>query len=304
MGMKKPGNLIARIRIQNSLSSSIEWTVRNLDLFAPKDASIPSQMKAATELAMFYGYTKLWMPHKLQQKLGPIRHFLVTLFDDPALSQWMRRLPCHYTHYATGYLALRAAGERLACFEEALCFTRRSGYPNAIEKLPYREMASQYDLWKAGLRIKPPSFRKFFRATSVGRICNPIYVSTPEVYSITHTLLYASDIAGPCTQLSAEEHCRTVDLVETLLVHFWRKADWDITGELLLNLVALNRWTTKLFNAAFRALLKAQGEDGTVPGPYVLPKRNSRPSRQQIFDGCYHTTLVAMFLYSAYLYRT
>jgi hypothetical protein len=103
--------------------------------------------------------------------------------------------------------------------------------------------------------------------------------------------------------MPATDRRRVCDLVETLLIHYWRKADWDVTGELLLNLIALDQWTTTLFEDAFADLLAAKREDGTVPGPQ-FSTNTLPPSRRQTFDGCYHTTLVAMFLCGAYVYRT
>lgn len=303
MATRRPSERGLRKRAVETLVSSAEWITRHLDLFAPSDAKVPEQMKAATELAMFYGYTAAWWRPEIQGQLVAMREFLINLFADPTLAHWMRRLPCHYVHYATGYLALRVAGERLPAFEEAISRARRSGYPRAIEKTPYSEMASQYSHWKAGLRAKPPTFGAFFRGTTLMRCRNPVYISTPEAYSITHTLFYATDIAGPCPNMLAEDRRRAVDIVETLLIHYWRKNDLDLTGELLLNLVALDQWTTTLFEDAFTALLTAQREDGAVPGPQ-FSTNCSQPNRGETFDGCYHTTLVAMFLCGAYVYRT
>jgi hypothetical protein len=285
------------------LIGGLEWLTQQFDLFTPSDVEVPDQMKAVTELAMFYGYTTKWWHPKFRRRLVPIRQFLADLFADEFLAHWMRRLPCHFAHYATGYLALRAAGERFPAFEEAISCLRRSGYPFVIEKTPYRELASQYSLWKAGLRAKPPTFGKYFRATSAVRFRSQVYLSTLEVYSVTHTLFYVADIAGPCLNMPETDRRRVCDLVETLLIHYWRKADWDVTGELLLNLIALDRWTTTLFEGAFADLLTAKREDGTVPGPQ-FSAIGAEPSRRQTFDACYHTTLVAMFLCGAYVYRT
>ncbi len=288
-------------RALTSLISGINWITRHLDLLAPRDLQVAAQMKAPTELAMFYGYTARWRPH-MQRELALVKHFLVDLFDDLTLAHWLRRLPCNYPHYATGYLALRAAGERFPSFEEAISYVRLNGYPRIMEKTPFQELGSQHRLWKAGLRAKPPTLGATFRATSFGRGQNPIYLSVPEAYSITHTLFYVTDICGPPVNMSLADRHRATDLVGTLLIHYWRKRDWDLSGELLLNLVALDQWDTPLFQTAFDALLKAQRDDGAVPGPQFM--NLTQPNRKVSFDNCYHTTLVAMFLCRAYLHRT
>jgi hypothetical protein len=300
---KGPTEALLRRRASELLVGGVEWVTQQFDLFTPSDVEVPDQMKAVTELAMFYGYTTKWWRPEFRRRLVPIRQFLADLFADEFLAHWMRRLPCHFPHYATGYLALRAAGERFPAFEEAISCLHRSGYPFVIEKTPYRELASQYSLWKAGLRAKPPTFGKYFLATSAARFRSPVYLSKLEAYSVTHTLFYVADIAGPCLNLPETDRRRVCELLETLLIHYWRKADWDVTGELLLNLIALDQWTTTLFEDAFADLLTAKREDGTVPGPQ-FSAICAEPSRSQTFDGCYHTTLVAMFLCGAYVYRT
>jgi hypothetical protein len=287
----------------DALIESIAWVIQELDLFSPSDITVPGQMKPITELAMLYGYTAQWWCPEIRKQLLPIGSFLVRMFTNSTLAHWMRRLPCNYAYYATGYLALRAAGERIQVFEEAILYLDRGGYPFAIEKLPYLEIAARYGLWKAGLRSKPPGIGMFFQRTSVARCRNPIYLSTQEVYSITHTLFYTTDIAGPCSDMPVLLRSRIVALLETLLIHYWRKSDWDVAGEILLNLVALDQFSTPFFGSAFSACISARLPSGAMPGP-GFAAGNVALTRKKVFEGCYHTTLVAIFLWGAYLYRT
>ena len=82
----------------------------------------------------------------------------------------------------------------------------------------------------------------------------------------------------------------------------WRKPDWDLTSELLLNLVALDRFETELFGAAFTAIQRNWRPDGSLPGP-AFGELKSDASRRDIFERCYHTTLVALLLCGGLLHR-
>jgi hypothetical protein len=91
-------------------------------------------------------------------------------------------------------------------------------------------------------------------------------------------------------------------IVEPLALHYWRKPDWDLTSELLLNLVALDRFETPLFCAAFTALQQNWRPDGSLPGP-AFGQLASDASRRDVFERCYHTTLVALLLCGGLLHR-
>jgi hypothetical protein len=92
-------------------------------------------------------------------------------------------------------------------------------------------------------------------------------------------------------------------MIEPLLVYFWRQPDWDVTAELLLNLVALDRADSQIFDAAFAALARAWRPDGALPGPHFV-SREMNGDAKLIFKHCYHTTIVGEMLCAAYHYRT
>ncbi|HEY6345990.1 MAG TPA: hypothetical protein VIY49_31265, partial [Bryobacteraceae bacterium] len=78
---------------------------------------------------------------------------------------------------------------------------------------------------------RKPALGPHFRASSLALARNPIYLNESEVYSITHTVIYLTDFAGPCN-LPPPIRQRALDMVRPLLVHFRRAGNWDITGEL------------------------------------------------------------------------
>jgi hypothetical protein len=186
-------------------------------------------------------------------------------------------------------------------FEDALFQLRRARYPAGLEMTPFRDLELQYMMWKAGVIRRQPGCGSVFRRTTLHRSRNPIYFSLADVYSVTHTLFYVTGFAGPPARLSGLDREKAVHMVEALVVHYWRKQDWDVTSELLLNMVALDRFDTVLFKEAFNAVMDAWRSDGTLPGPAFEPQATI--TRKEIFDGCYHTTLVGLLLCTAYLHR-
>ena len=185
--------------------------------------------------------------------------------------------------------------------EEAANVLRRAGYPYGLEMTPYRELELQYLTWKAGISRKPPTWGAVYYRTTLARCRNPIYFSLPEVYSVTHTLFYLTDFAGPAA-IAPTDRELAISIVEPLALHYWRKPDWDLTSELLLNLVALDRFETHLFCAAFEALQQNWRPDGSLPGP-AFGELASDASRRDVFERCYHTTLVGLLLCGALMHR-
>ena len=162
-------------------------------------------------------------------------------------------------------------------------------------------MELQHAIWKAGLAPAPPGCDGIYRFTTLARGRNPIYFSVAEVYSITHTLFYLGDVAGPLTIMPLAERGRAGEIVEALAIHFRRKKDWDVGGELLLNLVALDRADTPIFHSGMNALLGAWGATGALPGPGVAPAPDAPV--KDVVAHCYHTTLVGILLCGAWLFR-
>jgi hypothetical protein len=195
---------------------------------------------------------------------------------------------------------MRATGLRIAAFEDVLLRLQSAGFPDCLEFTPYRALELQYILWKSGFVSRKPALGSHFRASSFALVRNPIYLTQPEVYSITHTLLYLTDFVGPC-RLPGPVRQRGIDVVRPLLVHYRRMRDWDITGELLLNLIGLESFDDPLFTDALGALCSAQQSDGAVPGPNYCATGERADNRDYVFEHCYHTTLVSMILWAGYL---
>lgn len=286
--------------IRRNYVQSVRWVVTRLDLFAIADLTNPEKMKESTELALFYCFANLYQPSFAKRDLLAIREFLSQWLSDRLLAEWLLKCPGQYSASAIAYLAMRASGFRIAAFEDVLSRLQSAGFPHCLELTPYRTLELQYMLWKSGFASRKPALGLHFRASSFALFRNPVYLTQPEVYSITHTLLYLTDLVGPC-HLPVPVRQRGIDVVLALLVHYRRIRDWDITGELLLNLIGLDSYGDPLFTDTLGALCSAQLSDGAVPGPSYCPTDARANNRDYVFEHCYHTTLVSMILWAACL---
>ena len=279
-----------------------DWIVKNLDQFLPSNPADPATMKSVCELALLYSHAHEWANHQNAFARKEVGDFLNRFLARTDILHFSRKRPAYFVAYVFPYLSLRMTGRRIEAWESALTILRQSGYPRASEKIPFRTVEVRYLLWRAGLIPAPKSWGSSYRATTFCKIKNPAHLVNWEVYSFTHTLFYVTLFAGPPVGISPGDWGSAITLAETLLVHFWRTADWDLTGELLLNLVGLGKSDSSLFSLCAQCFLNVWREDGTVPGPTFVEKRHAN-DQEKIFEHCYHTTLVALLLSESLLYR-
>jgi hypothetical protein len=287
------------------LAAGWRWIHRNLDLFTPADPFDPDGLKQFSELALLYGCAVAWSGDEARTRLGTIEEFLLGLIVDPALAQQARKRVVLFNPYFVAYLSLRSGGLRIDDYEQALEAAERAGYPDSMESTPYRELEMQHIMWRSGLREERPRVGQVYSGTVLARCRNPIHLHIPAVYSITHTLFYLNDYAGPPVVLNQDEIQRATEMVEALFVHYWRKQDWDLVSELALNLLSLDRADTPLFAAGVGALFRAweSRSDGALLGPtFVADDVQSTPDYE--FEKNYHTTLVGILFCEAFLHRS
>lgn len=294
----------------------MEWLNLHLDHFIPlREGRLTDDgVKAFAELSVVYGYLeqKLRLQHTdnfLKNVNLPVwRAFLIRHFEDKIYAETVRKRPAQAFYLLIPYLVLRGVGYRSQYYEESLQQWRRWGYPQAMEVIPYRLLDQQYILWKAGYQTREPNWQQLYRQTVLGRECSSIYLDENATYSITHTLFYLTDFGNHCPPLEKADLQRIVDLVECLLLHYWRLANWDLVAELLTNLNCLGANSSVIYSGAAEALYNVWRSDGAIPANgNCETELQSFQSVQQpelgelIFRHCYHTTLVGIFYCSTSL---
>ncbi|PEC07534.1 hypothetical protein COM38_26925 [Bacillus toyonensis] len=288
--------------IHSCAERGLTWMSENLSYFLPEDLGDPDNLKEISELALMYGLVYDWADPLLLSKLKPIGEFLSDYLENPLVLQYALKLPAHSNIYFSAYLSMRAVGCKLKQYEDAINRMRCRGFPQVLEMTPYRKMEDQYMCWRSGIgKEARPDWASTYCLTTLGKWSNPVYLTRPGVYSITHTLFYLTDFCGPCNNIPSTERKRVLQILESQLIHYYRKMDWDLTGELLINLVALDRSHTPLFINTLIALMEAWRPDGTLPSPRFVPSNSL--DEVYVFRNCYHTTLVGILLCGAYLAR-
>jgi hypothetical protein len=292
---------------------SLQWLDRRLQTFSPCQGGYPEawRLKAFGELALVFTYLQEWRCLPLRY-LRSWRAFIIDQLDDPAYGQLARKQPTAAFAYLAPYLMLRSSGFRSAYLEDTMRMLTRRQLLTTAEMVPYRKLEREHALWKSGYSRREPPWLQLARPTALLRSGNPLGWDDDVAYSITHTLFYLTDFGNRPGNLTSRELQRAIAVVECLLIHYCRTGNWDLVGELLVNLNCLSRADSPLHEAGAQRYRSSWRNDGAVPphrrrGETSEEERSPPPSEhtpgkrkpsRASFRRHYHSTLVAV-LYCA-----
>ncbi len=195
------------------------------------------------------------------------------------------------------YLSLRSGGYRNEYYERILTEYDENGYLNGLEELPFRKLDREHALWKSGWRNTSPQWYQLFKATTLAKKTNPIYLNTIDAYSVTHTLFYLTDFGNQQPPFDEDEKKDCSMLIEYLLIHYMRMGNYDLVGELLIAAECIGVYDVTIYNKALTYFKSAIRTDGAIPCDrdiQVQFNSSNLSSESEVFDNCYHTTLVSL----------
>jgi hypothetical protein len=293
-----------RARLQQQGIDSLGWITRNIDHFNPwqKGRLTDSGIKALAELAVLYMYLERWRLRPLNEYLSLIsilptwRNFISRHCEKAAYAETVRKRPAQAYYLLLPYLMLRSGGYHSPYYEETMKRLQRWRYLMPTEVVPYRRLDQQYIFWKSGYLNREPNWYRLYKRTVLNNRCRLAYIDKDITYSITHTLFYLTDLGDHPIPLRPAEIKHIAEVLECLLFHYWRLADWDLVCELLINLNCLDARDSAFYSGASAAFRKACRRDGAIPASQMCEEKIcSTPSSEPgetIFQLCYHTTLL------------
>lgn len=205
--------------------------------------------------------------------------------EEPTYREAVRKTPALAYPLLFPYLQLRATGYRSPYHDATVERLASCGHPLVEELLPYRRFERDLVLWNAGLAAEP-AWDDLYEATILARARRLSFLDIGDVYSITHTVFYLSDMGRRRLEDDARTE-RIASVLDSLVIHSWRLADWDLLCELLLCLRLLSRPTA--LGEPWCAAAAAFHQDGSLPSD-----RWARGG--DAFAAAYHTTLVGVLL--------
>jgi hypothetical protein len=191
------------------------------------------------------------------------------------------------------YLVMRADGWRDDYFEETIRLLRARRLPECCEVVPFRALDVRYFFARSDRGFNGRDLLDLYERTCLARMVDDSFVDEPTAYAITHTLFYLSDFGLSALPLERVEVMRIRDVVESLLVHYWRLEHWDLVGELLICSLLVGAPRVSVAQDAARAFRGVQMPDGAIPGRSTFGRQPDDGTASR-FSRCYHPTVVSL----------
>lgn len=159
------------------------------------------------------------------------------------------------------------------------------------------KLEARYILDLAGLRHRQPAMAELIGQTAIGPGADPLQITDPDTYVITHVLFYLTDFGRRPLTCDEPERRRFRELVNVLLGRYLATGDLDLSAELLAcsPLVGADE---RLVACAWDRLAAAQRPDGSMPSPLFRPDALAGLSGERAeayeFGTCYHTTVATV----------
>ncbi len=225
---------------------------------------------------------------------------LTTIRADASLMDRLTRSPQEFAIYLDIYALGRMLGpdDRTlrADLERALAW----GIPAQSERLPHREMDVRLSLDWAGLEWSEETWDQLIARSILGRLPDIAHLDEPNLYAVTHVVLFAHAFGLPGPSPWGIAPSRPVERFLTgALARTMRERHWDLVAEFILCWDLIGLPWTPAYELAWQHLLEQRDDAGAFPGPrsdtHGVPPREADDEALYVAHH-YHTTLMVVMV--------
>jgi hypothetical protein len=296
---------IDRVDRIDPVEEALGWILAHLDLFDPFRGGRPFAIKQGQRVGEIAILLHAYAAITGERDSAPVRRIaalLEAVRGNRELGDRLLRSPAEFVLFVEIYAALRSVGrgdpDDRALIQRAL----DARLPEQLERLPHRMMDIASCLEWGGFDHPWPSLRRLYDASILGAAPSALLLGEDGMYGITHVVMYLYGFGIRRARIPQGRRDSLRRLLSMLLVGVSQDRHWDLLAELLLCWEAIGYPATALSDRCWEALLDAQQEDGTIPGPewarplYESAARglDAEGTREAYFAHHYHTTLVAV----------
>jgi hypothetical protein len=294
------------VQVRRILDGALSWLAGNRSFFVPfRDGQligltvIPLSELAILTLSLLRTEVKSVESSLIDQFLDVLEQ----AYDERVFRERPFREPESLVSYLMIKIALERGG-RVSQNSQRAELVRLVRFSNLTASAlpPHRTLELRHALDLAEVPHQMPSYRDLYLRTIAAKEINPIFLSRPEAYILTHVLFYIADLGHfPPRGITASDRSRLSILVNQLLGMSLVSRNWDLTAEFILSAFCLDT-PVEFMDIGWEYLSSAQRSDGSVPGlrSQSMDEGDSRlgsplavTGSTEYISACYHTTLVA-----------
>jgi Domain of unknown function (DUF6895) len=177
---------------------------------------------------------------------------------------------------------------------------RQVDYFEGMDRLPFRDMDVAYCFSRIGVPNQQSKINLWFTGTAFGRRQRLARYTLDDLYSLTHAIFYLTDVGLEPITLDAVTLRRLHYELVALTAIMMRADNVDVLAEFLLCWVCCGLTPTGpraiIFRAGMERIFAAISDEGAVAPTNRIKQRAD--SGEATFEELYHTTLVAVMLFS------
>lgn len=231
------------------------------------------------------------------RSLEHIGELLAPLVRNPEKAALMVQHPNVALPFGIAHVALDSLAIVDADFSAIVQTALLSGHVTNIERLPYRRLEVAW--LSALLDGSPADHRTHWSGSIINGDPHPMYMTTADVYALTHTLFFLTDF-GHGDLPSEVDVLSLGECVDSCLAWQLSEENVDTVGELLISALLLRTPLSSVATACWDTVDALWDELGFLPGPGLNPdsfKELSGVDRDAyVFQNTYHTMYVAGIL--------
>ena len=263
------GRLVSRLGdVLRLARTAVEHLRQNPDSWQDDlDPTVTAADKLAVETSLLVLVTTRVqsLDEELQRVVDDIVALLIPLLRSERHRALLMRVPHTAAALGIGHGILNRLGARDESFDTLIRRALASGHVEMTERLPYRAL----DLcWTKTLLddTSPPAAEQLLPHSILAGAPHPIYLSAPDTYALTHSIMYLTDF-GARWSLDSIDVRRLSQSVDAALAYHLVSDNIDLLGELLMCSAMLNTTSSPYARLGWRLMWDIWERMGVLPGP-------------------------------------
>lgn len=284
---------------------ALDWLALRQDLFDPRyewSSDREARMKAYIELVFLLCQLMRSQLARRDRRVSELANFAFAVAQEVDMEALSNKEPLALAGLGIieDFCSLfrGAPGPYHAVLEHLV----KAGMDELLDRVPFRLMELRYTLERTDIVVPTellPGMAELYQRTVAAQAPLLPYLTTMDVYSITHTVFYLTDMGHRRADELVPGASRHLQYpLSRLLGMTVRSRNLDLAGELLMCHSFLRMPPSAVTSATWRALREGQLTSGAVPSPsynkHAVSVLRGEQELHYDFEHCYHTTLVAV----------
>lgn len=262
-----------------------------------QDINFEDKVYLETSVALML-YNRLSQAKSHPDSYRKIQDCIISYVERSEYALKLTQRPYLLYNYGLTYITLKKCGYKNLRLDAIFRFIEEKKLFNTIETIPFRVLDIEWA--KHVLHQSEIRFDTVSKTSILNKQINPTYITSHEVYVLTHTIFYLTDFG----EIPLPEEIDTVSLretINTLISWALSQEDLDVLAELLISVYCIYDEEDSYSTCAYEVLSKYYSDLGFLPSKGFITttyQNMGDPAEKQAYAyrHIYHTNYVWFML--------